>query len=618
MSADEQFILGEDLAGYVLEALVGRGGMGEVYRAHDPRLNRPVALKLLTPRLADDARFRERLLDESRRAAALDHPNVVPIYEAGEADGRLFIAMRYVEGTDLKSLLRREGALEPRRVIALASQVAAALDAAHARGLVHRDVKPSNILIDEQGGREHCYLADFGLTETVSEQAPADGQLLGTLEYVAPEQLRGDPVDGRADVYALGCLLFEALTGTLPFSEASDVALIYAHLEQTPPRPTDRRPELPAAVDDVIARAMAKEPTERPESCGELVGELEAALGLHPSPRDLARRQLPEIGVVLTLLATLIAIVVILLTQGGGAASAAPSGSVMRVDPRSNTVTGRYRLGPHPGQVAFAAGRVWVISHWDPALWQVNPASGEVRRISDPGTPGDLAALGGTVFVVGDDPNLQRGSVVPYDAVTGLRQQGMTAHACSITAGAEFGVVVSACPVIQALSYRAGVLETKWQTVIPFAEPRTTENSRVCQCDMSIGFGDLWVAGDPTDARAWRIDRHGRIVATVDVPFGVRSISAGLGGVWVTGPLDDRVARIDPLTNRVTDSLTTGRGASGVAVGAGGVWVANAIDGTLTRIDPRARRVVATIRLGGRPTEVTVGGGAVWVTVDGA
>ena len=213
MAVSRRVAAGDVVAGYEVGALAGRGGMGEVYRAHDPRLERPVALKLLSERLSDDDGFRERMLKESRLAASLDHPNVVPIYEAGEAEGRLFIAMRYVDGTDLEALLRREGALAPERAVAIAAQVADALDAAHAKGLVHRDVKPSNVLLDQQGGREHAYLADFGLTQSIAEAGPADGSLMGTLDYVAPEQIRGDQVDGRADVYALGCLLFETLTG---------------------------------------------------------------------------------------------------------------------------------------------------------------------------------------------------------------------------------------------------------------------------------------------------------------------------------------------------------------------------------------------------------------------
>jgi serine/threonine protein kinase len=187
-------VAGTDVAGYQLEELLGRGGMGEVHRALDVRLGRPVALKLLAPSAAGEA-----LLRESRLAAGLDHPNVIPIYEAGERDGRLFIAMRYVGDGDLKGLLRREGALDPGRAIAIAAQVGDALDAAHARGLVHRDVKPSNVLLDHQHGREHCYLADFGLTQSASERGPADGQFMGTIDYVAPEQIRGDPLDGRAD-----------------------------------------------------------------------------------------------------------------------------------------------------------------------------------------------------------------------------------------------------------------------------------------------------------------------------------------------------------------------------------------------------------------------------------
>ncbi len=234
---ERQLLSGSRLAGYRIERPIGRGGMGEVYLARDERLGRPVALKVLPERFAEDERFRERLLRESRLAASLDHPNVVPIYEAGEADGRLFIAMRFVDGH------RPEGAAAPRgarwRPSAAARdhrrQLADALDAAHRRGLVHRDVKPSNVLLDQQDGREHSYLADFGLTQSAADRGPADGQLMGTVDYVAPEQIRGDAVDGRADQYALGCLMFEWLTGTLPFRDGSEVAAIFAHLEEPPP-----------------------------------------------------------------------------------------------------------------------------------------------------------------------------------------------------------------------------------------------------------------------------------------------------------------------------------------------------------------------------------------------
>ena len=277
------------VSGYRVEALIGRGGMGAVYRAADESLGRKVALKVIAPELASDQRFRERFLRESRIAASLDHPHVVPIYQSGEERGLLFIAMRYVEGTDLAKLLAAEGALEPRRALALLSQVGEALDAAHAKGLVHRDVKPSNVLIAEGVGREHCYLADFGLTRRAGSASgiSAEGELVGTLEYVAPEQITGDAPDARSDVYSLGCVLYACLTGQVPFPRATDVALLWAHVHEEPIRPSDIRPELPHELDSVVARALAKNPEERYRSAGELI-EACSGPGHGVSPADEA------------------------------------------------------------------------------------------------------------------------------------------------------------------------------------------------------------------------------------------------------------------------------------------------------------------------------------------
>src|SRR5262245_42928510 len=207
MSIGAELPVGSELLGYRIQEVLGRGGMGIVYLAEDLRLKRKVALKLLSPELAEDERFRERLLAESELAASLDHPSIVPIYEAGEVDGQIFISMRYVDGSDLKAILGR-GPLAPGYALGLVSQVAGALDAAHARGLVHRDVKPSNVLIAPKAGHEgidHVYLADFGLTKRLAEEEEGvvGEELLGTVEYVAPEQIRGEDVDGRADVYSL-------------------------------------------------------------------------------------------------------------------------------------------------------------------------------------------------------------------------------------------------------------------------------------------------------------------------------------------------------------------------------------------------------------------------------
>jgi serine/threonine protein kinase len=272
------------VTGYRIEARVGRGGMGTVYRAEQLSLGRKVALKILTPELATDGTFRERFLHESRIAAAIDHPNVIPIYEAGEDGGLLYIAMRYVEGSDLATLLEREGRLEPTRAIAIISQVAEALDAAHARGLVHRDVKPANILLAPAapGSGEHCYLCDFGLIKEMDAETAltATDQFVGTVPYVAPEQIQGRAIDGRTDVYSLGCVIFQCLTGSVPYEGRTDVEVVFAHLRDPPPPVSTRAPGLPPALDRVLARAMAKAKEDRYLTCSALV---DAVAGqLHP------------------------------------------------------------------------------------------------------------------------------------------------------------------------------------------------------------------------------------------------------------------------------------------------------------------------------------------------
>jgi serine/threonine protein kinase len=284
---------GAEIAGYRIESVIGRGGMAVVYRAEDMRLGRKVALKLLTPQLADNQQFRQRFIMESRLAASLDHPNIVPIYEAGEADGQLFIAMRFVLGSDLKGLLAEEGGPLPEdRMLRLFGQIGDALDSAHRAGLVHRDVKPANILV--AAGRErpphisgdHVYLTDFGLTKRTSELSSGltgTGHFLGTVDYVSPEQIQGKPVGPSTDIYALGCVLYECLTGQLPYRRDDDAALLWAHLVELPPPITGIRPDLPGAVNAVVVRAMAKDPADRYESCQELVRALELALGM-PAP----------------------------------------------------------------------------------------------------------------------------------------------------------------------------------------------------------------------------------------------------------------------------------------------------------------------------------------------
>ena len=283
---------GDVVAGFRIEALVGNGAMAEVYRARDAA-DRVVALKLLDDVLARDQRFRQRFLRESEVAASLEHPNIVRTLDSGEAAGRLYLAMEYVDGSDLRRLLHDEGRLDPDRAVAIVGQVAGALDTAHAAGLVHRDVKPGNILVLTGPDGDHAYVCDFGLARHVSSVSSLTGDrgFVGTIDYVPPEQIEGGAIDGRADVYSLGCVLYECLVGVRPFDRDSELSTVFAHLNEPPPKATDERPELPAAFDEVFATALAKSPDARYSSCGELAMAARAALrGLVLAPRRRRRR----------------------------------------------------------------------------------------------------------------------------------------------------------------------------------------------------------------------------------------------------------------------------------------------------------------------------------------
>ena len=270
MSAGDATRIGTEFAGYRIEALLGRGGMSVVYLAEHVRLGRRVALKLLAPMLSDDDTYRDRFQRESRRAAELDHPNVVPIFDAGEAEGQLFIAMRYIEGCDLKVLIGRDGSLGMGRTLFILEQAADGLDAAHERNLIHRDVKPGNILIAEPS--EHVYLTDFGVVKhTASRGLTRTGFFIGTVDYAAPEQIEGLPVDARTDVYALGCVLYECLVGKAPFDRDAEITVMHAHLIDAPPLLTAARPDLPKALNRVLASALAKSKDDRYDTCGQLI-----------------------------------------------------------------------------------------------------------------------------------------------------------------------------------------------------------------------------------------------------------------------------------------------------------------------------------------------------------
>ncbi len=477
---------------------------------------------------------------------------------------------------------------------------------------MHRDVKPSNVLLDRQDEAEHCYLADFGLTQSPSERGPTDGQFMGTVAYVSPEQIRGEQVDGRADQYGLACLLFECLTGTVPYGTRSDVAVIFAHLEESVPPASGRAVELPAALDPVLGRGMAKDPADRYESCAALVSAVAEALGVGAAPRPSRIRRALVLGAAMVALLAA-GVAAALLAGDDGAKAVPPSGGLVQVDPRTNEVVGRTRIRGHPGQLAVTPGGLWMADFRGGVLWRYEPAADRLERITSNGEPRDLAAFGDKVYV-GADGRFLSGIVSRYDAATGIREDGIDLLACAMASGD--GVLWAAgCPFAQRLSTDSGRLRKLVEVFLPYQSPATVENSRVQFREMAIGEGSLWVLGDALDRRLWRLDdRTGRVQATVELDFAPVSVEVAGGLVWITDGVRDRVVPVDPDGERILAPVRVGGGPSGVAAGRGALWVVNTIAGTLSRLDPRTRRVVATIDVGGAPRAVAVGGGSVWVT----
>ena len=591
--------IGRELAGYRVEALIGRGGMGVVYRAHDLALDRPVALKILSPELAADDGFRERFLIESRVAASIDHPNIVPVYDAGEVGGELYIAMRYVDGADLKQLLL-DGPLTEERTVHLAAQAAGALDAAHARGLVHRDVKPSNVLVTPE---DHVYLADFGLTRRLDDAGAPLGsaQSLGTVDYVAPEQIRGEEVDGRADVYALTCLLHECLTGKPPYRRANDAATLYAHLEEDPPALN--------GLEEVLARGLAKSAEDRCPTCTELVDDARRALGLESRA---ARWPLAIATVGAAVLAA--ALLAVFLSRGGGGSTT--SGRLIRIDPATSRVEETLTVGNGPSALAVDQTGVWVANHDDGSVWRIDPSGRSAPlKVTAHGKPADIALDAGA-----DDAFVSNG---PQDANIALllRKSGQPDRVISLFTGLGFlgSARVAAGPSglwIAAPDRRVGRYVGSEGFVAGATLPRpANERADAFFSALAVGEQSTWVIGDPNEPSLWQIDAGtGRLVRTVRLPYAPKDVAVGARGVWVTSQLDDRLIRIDPTTGRITGDVATGRGAAGVAVGAGSVWVTNTIDRTVTRFDPRTLRLIQKIPVKGAPDDLAVGDGAVWVT----
>jgi ABC-type transport system substrate-binding protein len=585
---------GVELAGYRLESFLGRGGMGVVYRARDLALDRNVALKLLAPELASDIWFRERFLRESRLAASLDHPAIIPIYDAGEVAGKLYIAMRLVEGTDLKRLLGERGALEPDEAVALLEQVADALDTAHERRLVHRDVKPSNVLVDERG---HCYLADFGLSRRVADAGsggPGDVRSLGTLDYVAPEQIRGKEVDGRADLYSLGCLLYECLSGRPPFVRGSDTAIVFAHLEEEPPG-------LPG-LEAVIGRALAKEPGERYQSGSELIAAVRGALW-----RARPRRLRLLAAIALVVVASGVTVGDLLAThRTHPRTSPEVTQKVLRlranalnlIDARSRRVDASVPGGRHRvADVALLGRAAWLSIPEESRLLRVDLATRRVTRaVKLPWMPSERIAAGGGIIWVREARNLGT-AVRGIDAST-----GRAVHRFAI-GGSSIGI-----------AYGAGSLWLVGGGDVVRVAPRSgriLHHFHAAADYLAYGDGAVWAAG--TDGSVWKLDPvSNTITAHAKLHPFVSDLSVGGGAVWAAVVGEDKVYELSEDDLGVEQAAPAGADPERISVDRGEVWIANTSAGAVSQVAERSgtRTEYAT---GSEPTALEVRGAAGWV-----
>jgi hypothetical protein len=628
---------GDEFAGHRILGVAGRGGMGVVYRALQLDLERPVALKLIAPQLAEDTAFRERFGRESRAAASIDHPNVIPIYYTGERDGTLYIAMRYVEGSDLRTLVRAEERLDAGRAAHIVNQVASALDAAHARGIVHRDVKPANVLL---GAADHAYLTDFGLTKNLTSHTGSTraGGWVGTLGYVAPEQIRGERVDARADVYALGCVLYHALSGSPPYQRDTDEATLWAHLHDDPPSVAAHAPGVPQRFDEVLRRAMAKDPEERYPSAGDLGRAALAAAGRGAAPgperrvavgeaapgdeqetvvspdqaatavagrRPVARRLWPWVLAVLPI-AALVVIAVVALSDGDGGGGGGQTTSTGTTAQEGNATIPikSLRLQGRPNNIVVTAGNAWVVRSGNDRLAVID-ADTVKRAPYRPrvGDPAGEAAGFGKLWVA----NQAGPTLIPI----GLKSHRQEGPAVGLPAGGR--------PVAVAAGERAVWVGIRGRPgLLVRVDPRARKVTK--QITLEDGLQNITVGG----GAVWVIARRANTVTRVDIssgsqrsvfvgerPFG---IAYGQGAVWVTNFGDDTVTRIDGGSLN-TVPIPVDRGPKGIAVGAGAVWVVNSISSTLTRIDPQTSRPDGQpIKIALAPYAVDTARGEVWVT----
>ncbi|HXF00526.1 MAG TPA: serine/threonine-protein kinase [Solirubrobacterales bacterium] len=605
---------GTTFAGHRIEEVIGSGGMGIVYRVRHLALDRERALKVVAPKLSAEERFRERFKREARLAAQVEHPNLIAIHHAGEEGGQLYLAMRLVDGVDLRSLVDGSGPLDPARAVRVLAGVAAGLDAAHARGLIHRDVKPANVLVERAGDAEHVFLTDFGISRLAGseESLTTTGEFFGSVDYVAPEQIEGEPVDGRTDVYALGGVLHFMLTGRPPFPRDTELAKLFAHANAPPPRPSDVVPGLPPAVDDVVAKAMAKRPDGRHASAGELAAAAATALGqpppVPPPPpparngaadgaqtrplRRPARRRLTAAIAALAAVAAAVAGAV-LLSDGDGSESQGPAG------PQPKAIA-TIKVGENPTGITVGGANVWVaiagaVEALDPV--KERPVG---NAIAIDGDPTSVAVGFGSLWV----PNHSGDTVVRL-------KLGSPGGAQNITVGDQ--------PTDVAVDGNWVWVSNGGDDTVSRVNPQTnrvrTVRAGAGPRSVATGEGAVWVANIDGKSVS-QIDPQGAITIDGPVPVGQRpnDLAVGFGSVWVVDNFSGTLTRIDPDTHRVEgEPIEVGSHPRGVKAGFGYLWVANGADGTVTRIDPEAAAPAGPpIDVGANPADIAVGRGAVW------
>jgi DNA-binding beta-propeller fold protein YncE len=574
--------------------------MGVVYRATHLSLERPVALKVISGELAGREGFRERFLRESRLAARLDHPAVVPVFDAREADGELIVAMRLVEGGDLRRAIDRDGPLPPARAIALLGQVAEALDAAHAAGIVHRDVKPYNILVEG----DRAYLSDFGLAKALDESGPQQGgaSVVGTAEYMPPEQWRGGAVGPAADVCSLGCVLYEALTGIVPFAR----------------KEADTEPVIPEGLDEVIERAAAKDPGDRYPSAGALIvaaREREGA-GLaatrvlsessqRPTPAFVVSRpegeegrtpgsnrgrRLQWAGAAVALVAGMVALVAFLLGDEG------------------IEVSEPIPIGRAPLRVAASAGAVWVSSERDGTLTRLDPESGAaVGRPASVGAGVSGVAVGGRWLWA---TNPRRGELLRLD-----KESGRVLETIEV-GGSPGPIALGGERVWVADEDGRGIAAVNAESGRVF---RRGLPPRAAPLRLATGAGGLW-ASSATAGDVRRIDLGTLAVGEpVAVGRGPAGVTVAHGLVWVANSRSGTVSKVDPSIHAVTgDPVEVGGRPGGIDAGTSAIWVASAAEDAVTRIElSTGEREGPPVQVGPEPGAVAIGGGAVWVVNNG-